>query len=144
MKVLGLDTAHGGSRSPVEQVRTAEEALKRPFADGGYATAVLIPLRESIEGTIEELLRRRQNAEKTGSWTKKVTSIARHCGKTSLSSEHVERVAETTRTLIDQLSGAKHRQMTRERIALFFDEGISLLQDIVSLIDMDKLRPITK
>jgi hypothetical protein len=144
MKLLGLDIAHGDSRSPVEQVRTAEEALKRPFANEGYATAVLIPLRESIQGTIEELLRRRKTTEKTSGWVKKVTSIAQHCGKVGLSTQHVCRVAETTHTVIDQLSGSKHLQIDRDRITLFFDQGIFLLQDIVSLVDVHKLRPVNR
>lgn len=144
MKILGLDAAHGDTRSPVELLRTAEEALRRPFADEGYATAVLVPLRESIQGSIDELLKRRPISEKTGSWTNKVTSIARHCSNIVMSSEHVDRVAAVTHTLINELSSAKDRHMNREHIAALFDQGVSLLQDIVSLIDREKLRPVTK
>jgi hypothetical protein len=140
MRALALDVGHGGIRSPVQLLQTAEDALRRPFADEGYATAVLVPLRESIQGSIEELLKKRPTTEKTGSWSNKVTSIARHCGKTPLSSDHVDRIAATTHALIDELSAAKDRHMDRDRIASLFDQGVSLLQDIVSLIDAERLR----
>jgi hypothetical protein len=57
---------------------------------------------------------------------------------------HVARVAATTHMLIDTLSAAKDRQMSRDRILALFDQGVSLLQDIVSLVDRDKLRSATK
>lgn len=144
MRVLDLDIAHGGAHSPVELLRNAEEAFNRPFADEGYASAVLLPIRESIQGTIGELLKRRPTTEKTGSLANKVTSIARHCGKMGISSDHVDRVAATTHALINELSGAKDQRMNRERIAALFSQGISLLQDIVSLIDIKKLQHIKK
>lgn len=144
MQALGLGIKHGSTRSPLQLLQTAEEALRRPFADEGYATAVLVPLRESIQGTIEELLKKQPTTEKTGGWTKKVTSLARQCGKIAMSSDYIERVAATTHTLINELSAAKDRNMSRERIAHLFDQGVSLLQDIASLIDSEKFRGAKK
>lgn len=144
MQLLGLDIAHGSTRNPLQLLQTAEEALRRPFANEGYATSVLVPLRESIQGAIDELLKRRPATEKAGSWTNKVRSIARHCGNIAISSEYVDRVAATTHTLIDELSAAKDRSMSRDRITTLFDQGVSLLQDIASLVDREKLRAATK
>lgn len=140
MRALRLDMEHGSIRSPLQLLQTAEDALRRPFADEGYATAVLVPLRQSIQGSIDELLKKRPANEKTSGWSSKVASIARHCGKIAFSSDHVDRVGATTHTLINNLSAAKDRKMDRDQIASLFDQGISLLQDIVSLIDVEKLR----
>lgn len=144
MKIIGLDAAHGGKHSPVELLRIADEAFKRPFTNEGYESSVLLSLRESIQGAIDELLKRRPTTEKTASWRKKVTSIARCCGKIGMSFDFVDQVAATTDTLINELSGAKNRRMSRQDIATLFNEGVSLLRDIVSLIDPAKLRPVTK
>jgi len=140
MRALALDVGHGPIRSPLQLLQSAEDALRRPFADEGYATAVLVPLRESIQGCVDELLKKRPTTEKTGSCSSKVASIARHCGKIALSPDHVDRVAATTHALINELSAAKDRQMDRDRIVSLFDQGVSLLQDLVSLIDAAKLR----
>jgi hypothetical protein len=144
MKALGLDAPHGNIRSPVELLRTAEEALRRPFSNEGYATAVLVPLRESIQACVDELLKLRPTVEKAGGLANKLASIARHCGKDGISPDHIDRVAATTHMLIDALSAAKDRQMNRDRILGLFDQGVSLLQDIASLVDSDKLRSATK
>ncbi|TKS57999.1 MAG: hypothetical protein EWM72_03311 [Nitrospira sp.] len=144
MKTLGLDATHGDIRSPVMLLCTAEEALRRPFANEGYATAVLVPLRESIQGCVDELLKLRPTVEKAGGWADKVASIARHCGKIANSPDHVDRVAATTYTLINELSAAKDRQMNRDRIVALFDQGVSVLEDIVFLVDRDRLRSDTK
>jgi hypothetical protein len=142
MKLVGLDIARGLKRTPVQLLQTAQQAFKRPFASEGYAVAVLVPLRESIQGSINELLKKRPTNEKTGSWKKKIMSIGQHCGKSDVSSNQIERVAAIAHALIDELSGAKDRNMTRERIAGLPDQGVALLQDFLSLIDRNKLRTI--
>jgi len=142
MRALGLDTVHPGNLSAVHCLLSAEEALKRPFTDERYVTAVLLPLRESIEATVAELVRRRPTQEKiSGGWKEKIRSIAHHCGHSSLPPEQVELVAVTTHTLVDELSGGKRQQMPRDRIGEKFDQGVSLLRDIVALVDPTKLRP---
>jgi hypothetical protein len=144
MKLVGLDIGRGSKRTPVQLLQTAQQAFKRPFASEGYAVAVLVPLRESIQGSINELLKKRPTTEKTGRWKKKITSIGQHCGKSDVSSNQIERVAAITHALIDELSGAKDRNMTRERIAGLLDQGVALLQDFLSLIDRTKLRAIAE
>ena len=79
-----------------------------------------------------------------GGWVNKGTSITQYCGKIALSPDHVNRVAATTHTLINELSAAKDRQMDRDRIVSLFDQGVSLLQDIVLLVDRDRLRSVSK
>lgn len=140
MKSLGLDMPLGQTRSPLQLLEAAETALRRPFADEGYATAVLVPLREAIQNVIDELLKRRVLTEKTGGWKSKVLSIGHTLGSAAISAGFVERIATTTHTLVDQLSGGKDRDMSREHIFALFDQGVSLLQDIFAMIEQEKLR----
>ena len=140
MRTLGLDLRHGRVRSALECLESSQQALNAPFTDQGYETAVLVPLREAIEVSIEELLKRRREQRPTGGWQSKVRDLGVQLGKPVLSETHFERVGATTHTLIKELSGGKSYAMTREGIAALFDQGVSLLGDICRLVDMSKLR----
>ena len=140
MSDFGLAVPRGDICSSLQLFEAAEGALKRPFSDEGYATAVLVPLRESVQRAVDELLKRRAHVEKTGGWETKVVSIGQQLRKTEVSDDQLARIAASTHTLIDHLSAAKDHQMSREEISDLFDQGVSLLQSIFAMIDVEKLR----
>jgi hypothetical protein len=140
MTELGLHTPHGANQSAVQLLSSAEEALKRPHSDKGYAHAVLFPLREAIDETVAELLKRRKTPSKAKGWTAKIVSIGEELGNAAASQTYIARVAETASVLFDSLSGSKKLEMGREDIVGLFNQGLAVLRDICSLVDPKKLR----
>lgn len=56
---LGLDSRNDRFQTPLAMVNDSCEALDRPVSGDGGAVSVVIPLRESVNSVISELLRRR-------------------------------------------------------------------------------------
>jgi hypothetical protein len=141
LQEFGLDTNAGQDRSAHGLLVSAEDALKAPSSADGYEASVLIPLRESINRAVDELLKRRKSQrEIKGGLKGKITELAEQCGRDGSSPEDVARVADTTHLLNDRLSGAKKRTMTREEIGDLFAQGVGVLKDILTLVDRAKLR----
>ena len=133
MKGLGLHVEHGATLTPLQHLQSADAAFKRPPADQDDAHAVLLPLRHAIQGTIEELLKARPYPEKASSWVDKVKSVGRHLGRAATPPIQIQMVATTTHTLIDRLSAAKDRVMSREMISALFDESIFCFETLSRL-----------
>jgi len=141
LRSFGLDAAKGTSASAVQNLEVAAQALRAPFADAGYAASVLLPAREAIYVTLDELLKQRPDQEKARGLTKKVLSLAEHLGMDGVSAAHVTAIAATGERLIDALSESKASPlMPHERIRDLFDQTASWLRDVLSILDRNKLR----
>jgi hypothetical protein len=72
---LGLDRRSGNDRPALDLLHEAKSAMDRPVLGDGGPTSVLIPLRESIDAAIAELVRRRAKQEPVKGWKEKVVSV---------------------------------------------------------------------
>jgi len=138
---LGLDV-RTGKRSALQLLEDAKLALDRPQSDeGDAASAALIPLRECIESSLAELVRRRPEQEETGSKTvNKITSIGKQCGRPIFHADHFARLGADCTDLINKFSGAKQATMPRNEIMAQFNEGLLFLKAFLDSIDESKLR----
>jgi hypothetical protein len=135
---LGLDQKRAASRSALELLVAADESYRRPSGD--QRAPALIQLRESIERCVADLLALRKTQEEAGGWVEKINSIARHCAQSVVSPSTVDTVAQSTHTLINELSAAKQMDIGSERVRRLFLSGVALLHSILSLIDPERLR----
>lgn len=140
MARLGLDSAHGNSRSPLEQFEDANSALEQPSYGEGSPVAILLPLRECINSIIGELLRRRPTQEPTPRTQDKIVSIGWQCGHKSLPPNHFIRLGEDLSDLLNNLSGAKQAAIARDVLMQRFERGVLFLKAILDSIDEKQLR----
>jgi hypothetical protein len=138
MARLGLDQAHPFRKSPVELIGEAAAALQRPVGSVSPA-AVLIPIRESINASLEELVRRQRTQESVPK-RERFVSLGRQCGLEKLNDLHFERLANDREVLIDQLSASKQATLTREQIVELFNRTLTFLIALLGSIDETKLR----
>jgi hypothetical protein len=139
LKELDLDHRAADRKCPVDLLIEAREAMERPATDDSV-TSILIPLRESIEAAITELVRRRPQQEEAKKTQAKVISIGAHCGKTGLSAVHFEQKGEEAAMLLNRLSGAKQAGLDRVRLTALYQEGLLLLAALLESVDGSKLR----
>jgi hypothetical protein len=136
---LGLDSRGGNSKSALQLLEDARMSLDIPVTeDDGSA---LIALRECINAGVSELIRRRPRQEETGNWKAKVASLGRHCGRSPLDAAHFDNLGIEAERIIDQLSSAKQKGLTRPQIQLLFTKGLLFLVALLGSIDESKLRP---
>lgn len=140
MRRLCLDTRSGGSRAPLDLLNEARGALERPAVGDGGTTSVLIPLRESIDATITELVRRRPSQGPVKGWNGKIVSVGSQCGRPSLPSGHFSALGTDAETLMNQLSGAKQAGMSRDQVSEYFNRGLLFLNALMDSIDETLLR----
>lgn len=82
MRIFHLDISHPGKKSPLENFQIAYHAFENPVADNSPAITSLIPMREAINSTINELLHSRPKQEMTGISDKnKISSIGKQLKK---------------------------------------------------------------
>ena len=139
MRRLGLDRRVGERRSAADLLNEANGAMERPVVEDGV-TSVLIPLRESINTVITELLRRRPQQESTKNWNDKVVSICNHCGIASLPAAQFAKLGNDAELLMGELSRAKQAGMERQHLMSRFQRGLLLLNALMDAIDINKLR----
>ena len=104
-------------------------------------TAALIVLRESINASVSELILRRLPQEEAKSWKAKISSLGRHCGRAHLDSVYFDNLGIQAETMIDQLSSAKQKGLTRPDLQLLFLRAVLFLASLLGSIDETKLRP---
>jgi ketopantoate reductase len=100
-----------------------------------------IPLRECLNATIGELLRRRTTQEQARRTFDKLASIQRQCGRVDLPEDHLERLASDTDTVLNDLSATKQADIDRERQTELFRRGVLILNALLESIDETRLRP---
>jgi hypothetical protein len=137
---LGLDKRSGDSKSAMESLEDARQSLEVPVVEGG-AVAALIGLRECINTCFTELIRRRPVQEKAGSWKDKVGSLGRHCGLTSLNTAHFDNLGVDAESIIDRLSAAKQKKLSRPEVQMHFNQGVLFIASFLDSIDGSRLKP---
>lgn len=140
MRRLSLDVRSSAYRSALEILDEAVAGIDVPAAGEGSPIAALVPLRESIDAAVTELVRRRPVTERAKPFREKIHSIGRHCALPALPAGHFERLAEDGAKLLDDLSGAKQDTISRALIIDLFNAGLLYLKGLLASIDAAKLR----
>jgi hypothetical protein len=137
---LRLDIASPIEKSPVDLLKQAADAFVRPSSRETHPSAVLLPLRESINCTLSHLLRRRPNQEPAKNARSKVLSILRQAARPGTEPRVLERLGDEAEDLMDALSESKQHQMTREDIHSRLTTGALFLTAFLHLVDESKLK----
>jgi hypothetical protein len=137
MRRLGLDRRGGGNKAALELLRDAQAGF------GVSPAAALIPLRESIETTIGELVRRRPAQDPTPNWKEKISSIGIQCGRPGLGAAYFDAMAFNASVLIKHLSGAKQENLTLDGVSELFNRGLMFLNTLLVSMDEATLRSAT-
>jgi hypothetical protein len=140
MKNLGLDNRGGRSRPATDLLAESKAAMERPVIGDGGPPSILLPLRESINVAVAELLRRRQQQEPTGNAKDKIESIGRHCRHASYTASYFEKIGDEALKLLNELSGGKQAAYARDHLQALFIRGTLLLNSLLEGIDENKLR----
>jgi len=142
MRRFGLDTRGGGFQAPLDLLNEAYGALERPVVAEGGTTSVLIPLRESIQAVLSELLRRRPSQELASSKAVgKLVSIGSQCARGDLPLSHFRRIGIDGDILLNDLSSTKQAQLTREQLGTLFNRGLLFLNVLMNSLDESRLKP---
>ena len=142
LRRLGLDSRGGSAKTPVALLEEARNALQRPVHEDGSAVSVLIALRECVDASITELIRRRPKQEAvSGGWKGKVASLGQQCARPLLSASHFDRVGIEIDAIMNELSGTKQAEMPRARLLELFYRGVLSLNALLDSIDESNLRP---
>jgi hypothetical protein len=141
MQRFGLDTRGGSFRPPLDLLNEAGGALERPVVHDGRPTSVLITLRECIEATLSELVRRRPLQEPGAKVGGKVTSIGRQCARADLPSGHFERLGTDGDILVNDLSSTKQAVLPRDKVIALFNRGLLFLNTLMNSLDESRLKP---
>ena len=137
---LGVSTTSSGKASPLSLLKQAEQAFKAPSVDEASPSAVLIPLREAINGVFVALLPKRLQQEETGGNQKKLLSICKQCSRDGVDSKQIENLAKKAHDLNDILSGAKQKKLSRDQVREFMNRGLVFLLAFLQMLDEQKMR----
>lgn len=142
IRVFGLHNAPPGEKAPLELFDMAQSAFSSPVSGSNPASTSLLPMRECIQATLTQLLRRRPTQEQTGSSEKeKVKSIARQLRRANVGDEVVEAWADEWHRLNDKdLSSSKRAQLSRKEWGLRLTTATRFLHSLLSQLDPTKLR----
>lgn len=140
LKEFDLDKPHQpNEKSPLELFETAHDAFTKPLTQNNPVSTSLIPLRGCIDNTIQSLLLMRPYQEETGGWKKKILSIGKQLKKDSLPDNVLDELAEECHSLINDLSGAKTGDISREDWLIWLNRGTSFLNSLLKGLDSSKL-----
>ena len=135
----GLDCPQGDHRSALDLVEDAERLLSAPSGTD-TSPATLIALRGGIHRAISEALRRCKGQEEAKSWSAKILSIGKRCGKAVAPRDHFQRLADVADAKMNSLSEAKDRSMSRDEIILRYVDGLNYLLAFLDGLDEGQLR----
>lgn len=136
---LGLASSIAESESTLSLILQSKHALEVPSMEGVSPPAVLIPLREAINRSLADLLRKRPRQEKASAVQVKVHSICDQCCKPSVDGRQIRQLEQEACDLIDELSEAKQRSMTRERVRELMNRGFLFLLSLLRALDENKM-----
>lgn len=136
----GLAYAQTGRESILSHLQQSYQAFKTPSIKEVSPSAVLIPLREAIDLTLDELLKRRTQQEGAKGRGDKMLSICRQCSRDGVSISQIDQLAYQAGELNDLLSGSKQDTMTRDRVRELMNRGFIFLRSFLKIIDENKLR----
>jgi len=140
LKQYGLINSVPGRASPVELFNTAWAAFEQPIREGSPAATSLIPVRECINSTISELLRRRPRQEPAKSAQNKIMSICKQLAVPGYSPQAIQYLAERWNRLVDELSDSKQRNYSREEWRVCLLHANLFLMDLLQCLDQSKMK----
>jgi len=137
-----LDHAHPGKKSPLELFEIAHYAFENPISTNNPTITSLIPMREAIQSTIDELIRLRPTQKPTGSSiNKKFKAIFEQLAKDRISETIVQELVDQWQDINDNdLSAAKRHKITREEWIQKLSRATVFLYSLLSYLDVSKLR----
>ncbi|NMB56118.1 MAG: hypothetical protein GYA15_15615 [Leptolinea sp.] len=141
MRIFHLDISHPGKISPLELFQIAYQAFENPVTDSDPAITSLIPMREAINSTINELLHLRPRQEETGSSDKnKISSIGKQMKKDIISDIVIQQWADLWHDIKDRdLSSSKDRIISRDDWGEKLNRATLFLHGFLTGLDPTKL-----
>lgn len=139
MRAYGLSRAPTGQKSPEELFQTAWAAFGRPVSQSSPASTSLIPMRECINATVADLLRRRSKQERTKR-SEKVISIGTQMAHSTIPRSIIESLQNRHESITDELSAAKQRDFTREAWGELLRRATLFLRELLETVDPSKMR----
>lgn len=139
---LGLNVRGGTARVPGDLLDEAQGALDVPGTADGRPASVLLPLRECIDATVSELIKRRPRQEPSPGWAAKVASVGLQCGQEGLQPYHFLRLGDDASKLLNELSGFKQEELPRDEVLGYFHRGLLFLNAFLDALDETKVRTI--
>ena len=136
----GLSSAAPGEKSPAELFQTAHAAFEKPVMERDPAATSLIPMRECVNGTIAALLRRRPRQEPAKSQRDKILSICGQLAGSGVSQWAIESLARRWESLVDELSGSKKRDYSREDWAHCLRRASLFLLELLESLDPSRMK----
>jgi hypothetical protein len=140
MQQFGLVTSPVGKKSAAEQFETAWMAYETPVTQSSPVNTSLIPMRESIETIIQELMRRRPRQEPAKNQKGKIISIGEQLARDGISRSDIESWALQWEKLANELSGSKQANISRDEWRDLLRRAALFLQEILQGLDPTKLR----
>jgi hypothetical protein len=140
MRQFGLAKAYPGKKSPIELFEIAWASYERPVLASSPVSTSLIPMREAIESTLQELLRRRPVEEAAKNQRSKILSIGRQLAHAGITEEDTQTWANNWERLVDELSDAKQGNYSRDEWRDVLRRAILFLQELLQGIDPAKFR----
>jgi hypothetical protein len=137
---LQLDATPRGKKRPSEQITIAFNAFEQPVTDTNPVSTSLLPMRESIETIISELLRRRPTQEKAGNDYQKIISIGMQLRRAKVVDALVHTWADQFVSITNELSGTKRADITRDEWAQRLKRAILFLDGFLKGLDPVKVR----
>ena len=140
MQRFGLNTSPVGKKSAIEQFETAWAAYEAPVTQFSPVNTSLIPMRESIETTIQELIRHRPIQEPAKNQRGKIISIGKQLARHDILSSDIESWALQWDKLANELSGSKQAHISRDEWRDLLRRAALFLQEILQGLDPTKLK----
>jgi hypothetical protein len=140
MQQFGLNTSLGGKKSAIEQFETAWAAYEAPVTQFLPVNSSLIPMRECIETTIQELMHRRPSQEPAKNQKGKIISIGKQLARHDILSRDIESWALQWDRLANELSGSKQANISRDEWRDLLRRAALFLQELLQGLDPAKLK----
>jgi hypothetical protein len=147
MREFDLDKPHANKKSPLEQFRIAWAAYETPVTDTSPSITSLIPMRECIKDTIEDMLRRRRTNSPASSWRQKIISIGNQASSAGYKPINFIDLADQLvhpnnhrLSLESRLSSAKDEDLDRDHWLDLLRRSTLFLKALLLSVDPKRLR----
>ena len=140
MNQFGLNRAPKGKKSATSLFGTAHKAFESPVSSDNPVSTSLIPLREAVRVTIDELLKRRPVQKETKTEVAKISSIGGQLKRDTIPQETVESWAQQWSELLDRhLSTAKEQDISRAEWQFRLQQATLFLKAFLGGLDPEKV-----
>jgi len=142
LREFRLDVPSAGTKSPLEHFLIAHQAYEFPVSKNNPISTSLIPMREAIKASLDELLRLRPVQQEGGHGTKKkIIAICAQLSKDSVSDLVIQEWADQWHDIDDRdLSSSKRQHITREEWGRRLNRATLFLYSLLMGLDSTKLR----